>query len=212
VVQLRRQGLLERYEAMLNKPGSPLGRALAAANEDGMNTREWLRRRVRCPLLNMSEECFVYKARPVVCRLYVTNGPSENCWEPGARIPSLDRRDSRDAAWAAFDATSKEAGIPLLAAPLPVTLEWALWVELRGISYLKTKLAGTIHASQVASMLHWGRLENPSGRTWEMTEDFGFKCGICERVSHNRNDLKNRYCAQCNVYHEDLERTAQIHK
>lgn len=211
VVQLRRQGDLERFESMMDEPTSPIGRGIAAANESGMSTYEWLRRRIRCPLLSASSECLVYPMRPIVCRLYSTNGPREDCWVPGAKVPAPDKREIRDAAWAMFAELSRAAGLPLQAAPLPVVLQWALWIEVRGFTYFKMKLAGTIHESELASMLHWGRVESTTGRTWELTEDHGFRCGICGKVSHNRNDLVNRYCGQCNVFHEDLERTARIH-
>jgi hypothetical protein len=41
--------------------------------------------------------------------------------------------------------------------------------------------------------------------TFEILEDGkAIKCRNCNLTSHNQNDVENRYCGHCHVFHEDL--------
>jgi hypothetical protein len=41
--------------------------------------------------------------------------------------------------------------------------------------------------------------------TFEILEDGkAIKCRKCNLTSHNKNDVENRYCGHCHVFHEDL--------
>lgn len=35
-------------------------------------------------------------------------------------------------------------------------------------------------------------------------------CLTCGRVSHNKNDVKHRYCAHCHKYHEDANENLEM--
>jgi hypothetical protein len=37
------------------------------------------------------------------------------------------------------------------------------------------------------------------------------KCLRCNRISHNPNDIRERYCANCHVFHEDLSDFEESH-
>jgi ribosomal protein L37AE/L43A len=35
---------------------------------------------------------------------------------------------------------------------------------------------------------------------WKARNSTKFQCPECKRISHNPNDLKNRFCANCNKF------------
>jgi hypothetical protein len=44
--------------------------------------------------------------------------------------------------------------------------------------------------------------------TYELIRDAAgdaIRCLVCGMVSHNPNDISNRYCGNCRAFHSDLE-------
>lgn len=39
--------------------------------------------------------------------------------------------------------------------------------------------------------------------------EYAITCHKCDRISYNKNDVENRYCGFCHVFHEDKEKGQQ---
>jgi hypothetical protein len=40
--------------------------------------------------------------------------------------------------------------------------------------------------------------------TYQLEEDGqAIRCLLCQRVSHNPHDIRERYCGQCHMFHDD---------
>jgi ribosomal protein L37E len=50
-----------------------------------------------------------------------------------------------------------------------------------------------------------------NARTFTIADDGqSITCHACGRTSHNPNDVKERYCGHCNVFHENPLRGADL--
>lgn len=94
----KRAEVLSRV-AQADKELDQLQRRLACYTEDPhMQAYVMSRERLRCPLLNESEECDIYPFRPITCRVYgipvAIQGRARVCWkaafERGKSYPAFD--------------------------------------------------------------------------------------------------------------------------
>src|SRR5437667_348508 len=54
-------------------------------------------------------------------------------------------------------------------------------------------------------------MNDPAGQqpTYDLIYEFGkpkaIHCNICDMTSHNLTDIEKKYCANCNMFHDDAE-------
>lgn len=92
------------------------------------------RQNIPCVFLTADKHCGIYERRPIACRNHVVVSPPENCApsdEPKEvtrlNLSKVDNYMLEQSAW-----VSKQRQIPILIAPIPVALLWAIRLLTEG--------------------------------------------------------------------------------
>lgn len=156
VVWLAEHGQLESLRHLKQDEAAQQVRLLLQST---MDRRKYYQLQLPCIFLR-GNTCSVYEVRPGACRTHVSLEDPDHC-KPGWTEPiaSVDTSASADyiARHSAKDA--EQLGIPLIFAPLPLAIAWAIRAWTEGIDVMKAKIMKTPYGiSPAHGMAQWMHL------------------------------------------------------
>lgn len=118
-----------QWQANLGGLLSKLYEQINLLADPNLTRKSYFEKKIPCVFLGMNNECRIYPVRPTACRYhYVVSDPANCSHEAPENVETarIDLIALESKVWQEESRVSRQVGTPMFAAPLQVSLLWAL--------------------------------------------------------------------------------------